>query len=37
MTETILKAELFKKLTWDDLEEWAGSRVLKRGAGKTGW
>ncbi len=25
------KTGLFKELTWDDLQEWAGSRVLSRG------
>jgi uncharacterized Zn finger protein len=25
------KTDLFKGLTWDDLQEWAGSRVLSRG------
>jgi uncharacterized Zn finger protein len=25
------KTDLFKKLRWDDLEEWAGGRVLSRG------
>jgi hypothetical protein len=25
------KGILFKELTWDDLEEWVGSRVLSRG------
>ncbi len=27
------KADFFKELTWDNLEEWAGSRVLSRGQG----
>jgi uncharacterized Zn finger protein len=31
MTLKTSKADRFKNLTWDDLEEWAGSRVLSRG------
>ena len=27
------KSDLFKQLTWDDLHEWAGSRVFSRGQG----
>jgi uncharacterized Zn finger protein len=31
MTRKNPKSDLLKQLTWDDLEEWAGSRVLGRG------
>jgi uncharacterized Zn finger protein len=31
MKEGALKKDLFEKLSWDDLEQWAGSRVLSRG------
>ena len=31
MNRKISKADLLKQLTWDDLEQWAGSRVLSRG------
>ena len=31
MTQKTSKANLFKQLTWDDLQEWAGGRVLSRG------
>lgn len=31
MSREISKENLFKELTWDDLQEWAGSRVLSRG------
>jgi len=31
VSREISKANLFKELTWDDLQEWAGSRVLSRG------
>ena len=31
MNRKISKTDLFKQLTWDDLEQWAGSRVLSRG------
>ncbi|MDI6763381.1 MAG: SWIM zinc finger family protein [Thermodesulfobacteriota bacterium] len=31
MSREISKANLFKELTWDDLQEWAGSRILSRG------
>jgi uncharacterized Zn finger protein len=31
MKKEALKRDLFGKLTWDDLQEWAGSRVLSRG------
>jgi hypothetical protein len=33
MSREISKADLFKELTWDDLQDWAGSRVLSRGQG----
>ena len=33
MNRKTSKTDLFKKLTWNDLEEWAGSRVLSRGQG----
>jgi uncharacterized Zn finger protein len=33
MTRKNPKRDLLKQLTWDDLEEWAGSRVLGRGQG----
>ena len=33
MKEEALKRDLFEKLSWHDLEEWAGSRVLSRGQG----
>jgi len=31
MKKEALKRDLFKELSWDDLEQWAGSRVLSRG------
>jgi len=31
VSREISKANLFKKLTWDDLSEWVGTRVLSRG------
>lgn len=31
MSREISKTNLFKELTWDDLQEWAGSRILSRG------
>jgi uncharacterized Zn finger protein len=31
VSREISKENLFKELTWDDLQEWAGSRVLSRG------
>ena len=31
MVRKKLKTGLFKELTWENLEEWAGSRVLSRG------
>jgi uncharacterized Zn finger protein len=33
MTRKNPKSDLLKQLTWDDLEAWAGSRVLSRGQG----
>jgi uncharacterized Zn finger protein len=33
MKREILKKDLFEKLSWHDLEQWAGSRVLSRGQG----
>lgn len=33
MKKETLKKDLFKKLSWSDLEQWAGSRVLSRGQG----
>ena len=30
MKEGALKRDLFEKLSWHDLEQWAGSRVLSR-------
>ena len=33
MKREISKRDLFEKLSWDDLEQWAGSRVLSRGQG----
>ena len=33
MKEGALKRDLFEKLSWHDLEQWAGSRVLSRGQG----
>jgi uncharacterized Zn finger protein len=33
MKEEALKRDLFEKLRWHDLEQWAGSRVLSRGQG----
>jgi uncharacterized Zn finger protein len=33
MKKEALKSDLFEKLSWSDLEEWAGSRVLSRGQG----
>lgn len=31
MKKEVLKRDLFEKIRWDDLEEWAGSRVVSRG------
>jgi uncharacterized Zn finger protein len=31
MKPTPSKTDLFKTLTWDDLQQWAGSRILSRG------
>ena len=33
MTRNSSKVDSFKELTWDDLHEWAGSRVFSRGQG----
>ncbi|MGD0914939.1 MAG: SWIM zinc finger family protein, partial [Thermodesulfobacteriota bacterium] len=33
MKKEALKRDFFEKLNWDDLEQWAGSRVLSRGQG----
>lgn len=33
MKRETLKRDLFEKLSWSDLEQWAGSRVLSRGQG----
>ena len=33
MKDGVLKRDLFEKLSWYDLEQWAGSRVLSRGQG----
>jgi uncharacterized Zn finger protein len=33
MKREILKKDLFEKLSWSDLEQWTGSRVLSRGQG----
>jgi len=33
MKKEALKRDLFERLNWDDLEQWAGSRVLSRGQG----
>jgi len=33
MKRETLKKDLFEKLSWHDLEQWAGSRVLSRGQG----
>jgi uncharacterized Zn finger protein len=33
MKRGILKKDLFEKLSWHDLEQWTGSRVLSRGQG----
>lgn len=33
MKKGILKKDLFEKLSWSDLEQWVGSRVLSRGQG----
>jgi uncharacterized Zn finger protein len=33
MKKEALKRDLFEKISWDDLEQWAGSRVLSRGQG----
>jgi len=33
MTSKPSKTDSFKELTWDDLQEWAGNRVLSRGQG----
>ena len=33
MTRKSSKVDSFKQLTWDDLHEWAGSRVFSRGQG----
>jgi uncharacterized Zn finger protein len=33
MKRKISNRDLFEKLSWDDLEQWAGSRVLSRGQG----
>ena len=33
MEEGALKRDLFEKLSWHDLEQWAGGRVLSRGQG----
>ncbi|MGZ3514576.1 MAG: hypothetical protein ACXU93_11565, partial [Thermodesulfobacteriota bacterium] len=27
------KTDLFERLDWDDLEQWAGSKILSRGQG----
>ena len=31
MTTTISNKDLFKQLTWDDLQAWAGTRIVSRG------
>ena len=31
MVQNTSKMDSFKELTWDDLQEWAGGRVLSRG------
>ena len=31
MNREVLKGDLFEKLSWGDLEQWAGNRVLSRG------
>ena len=33
MKKEVLKRDLFEKLSWGDLEQWAGGRVLSRGQG----
>ena len=33
MKRETLKKDLFERLSWHDLEQWAGSRVLSRGQG----
>jgi len=33
MKKEPLKRDLFEKIKWDDLEQWAGSRILSRGQG----
>ena len=33
MKKVSLKRDLFEKLSWDDLEQWAGGRILSRGQG----
>jgi uncharacterized Zn finger protein len=33
MKKEALKRDLFEKIRWDDLEQWAGSRILSRGQG----
>lgn len=33
MKKEALKKDLFEKISWDDLEQWAGSRILSRGQG----
>ena len=33
MKREVSKGDLFEKLSWSDLEQWAGGRVLSRGQG----
>ena len=33
MKREVSKRDLFEKLSWSDLEQWAGGRVLSRGQG----